>query len=113
MKFELDGLAHRKIFGALPLFDPAKGTTVVDPPGKTSGFWAGAPSAVYDEERQRFLLSYRLRKPLEQGRGYATCVAESSDGEHFSTIWQAGKEQFDSLSLEKYQILKRSIRFMK
>ena len=50
-----------KWFGVVPLFDPAVGETVVEPPGAGIGYWAGAPSAVYDDATGSFFLYYRER----------------------------------------------------
>jgi len=40
---------------------------VVKPPGRGRGFWAGAPSVIYDPEEKKFYLYYRLRKPVGEG----------------------------------------------
>ncbi|MBI3969708.1 MAG: hypothetical protein HY332_00345 [Chloroflexi bacterium] len=92
--------------GALLLFDPAGGKLVVGPPGDGPGFWAGAPSALRDPVEGRFYLSYRLRRPLRQGRGGVTRVAASADGRRFDTIWEATKEQFESTSIERSCLVK-------
>lgn len=97
---------HRKAFGLVPLFDPATGHTIIEPPGAEPGWWAGAPSVLYDEERDRFYLYYRLRKPLKLGRGGECCIAESRDGQDFQTIWSATKEEFNALSIEKSALIK-------
>jgi len=95
----------RKNVGTLPLFDPSKGTVVAEPPGKGEGYWAGAPSAIFDEAAGRFYLSYRLRTQLGDqgwsGRGVETVIATSSDGQSFERLWAARKEDFDALSIEK------------
>ncbi len=91
-------------FGVPPLFDPAQGTTVLDPPGSGPGNWAGAPSALYDEGK--FYLSYRLRRPLTEGRGWTTRIDESTDGIHFRNIWAASKEDFASTSIERSALVK-------
>ncbi len=59
-------------------------TVVIEPPGTGSGFWAGGPSIVVDDGV--FHLAYRLRRPVDQGRGYANVVARSTDGVHFETV---------------------------
>ncbi len=96
---------ERKWLGRVPLFDPAEGWVIRHPPGNGKGNWAGAPSAFYDEERKRFLLSYRLRKPLSEGRGYVTCIAESTDGREFKDIWEGKATQFNSPSIERSALL--------
>src|SRR5664279_964053 len=58
--------------------------TVVAPPGDGEGFWAGGPSAVWSAGA--FWLAYRLRRPIDQGRGYANVVARSDDGVRFESV---------------------------
>jgi len=93
--------SHRKWYGAVPLFDPSEGRVVREAPGSGSGYWAGACSALFDDEAGKFYLYYRLRKPRELGRGYECLIAESADGITFTDIWSASKEQFDSSSVER------------
>jgi len=90
----------RKWLGTVLLFDPKEGSTVVEPPGTGPGYWSGAASAIYDDA-ERFFLYYRVRKPLEQGRGGRCYIAQSNDGLHFSPVWTATKEQFGSESIER------------
>lgn len=75
------------------------GTTVVAPPGSEPGHWAGAPSAVW--HNGTFWLAYRLRRPVDAGRGYANVIARSEDGFHFETVAQVTSSQFESASLER------------
>src|SRR5205085_2212209 len=90
-------------FGALPLFDPERGTTVIEPPGRGPGWWAGAPGACWAGDR--FYLSYRLRRP-QPDRGGETRVAVSADGVAFETIWTARKEDFGSPSIERSTLVR-------
>ena len=41
-----------------PLFDPAGGATVIEAIGNDSSFWAGACSALHDDETGKFYLYY-------------------------------------------------------
>ena len=78
---------------------PGAGTMVIEPPGSGTGYWAGAPSiATVDGV---FWLAYRLRRPVDQGRGFANVVARSDDGVHFTTVATVTSEQFDCASLER------------
>lgn len=86
--------------GIAPLFDPEKGVTVLEPLGTGSGYWVGAPGVIYDDEKNRFYLYYRLRIP-KPGRGIECRIAESEDGLHFTDIWSAKKEQFPTSSMER------------
>ncbi len=97
---------ERKWLGRVPLFNPSEGWVVREPPGKGKGNWAGAPSAFYDRKEGRFFLSYRLRKPLTEGRGFLTCVAESKDGKEFSDIWAGKAAEFHSPSIERSSLIK-------
>lgn len=92
--------------GGIPLFDPSKGTTVIEPPGSGPGWWAGAPSALFDRDSGRYYLYYRLRKPREFGRGGECRVAASDDGVRFETIWSAAKDAFGSPSIERSSLVK-------
>lgn len=99
----------RRWFGVLPLFDPAKGRTVLEPPGKQPGSWAGGASVTYDEQAGRFYLLYRLRNPRKPGdpkeRGYECRMAESKDGVRFKDIWAATKEDLGAISIERGSII--------
>ena len=105
MSAQATSRVHRKTIGTLPLFEPSAGTVVAQPPGDGDGYWAGGPSALYDERDGLFYLSYRLRTPLGDrgwsGRGGETLVAASSDGVHFERVWSAQKDDFEALSIEK------------
>lgn len=79
--------------------DPSHSVVAVTAPGRGPGYWAGAPSAVACAEE--VYLAYRLRRPLEQGRGYSVAVAHSSDGERFETLAMIGKEEVGAESLER------------
>jgi len=97
---------ERKWLGRVPLFNSSEGWVVRQPPGEGKGNWAGAPSAFFDDEAKRFFLSYRLRKPLTEGRGYLTCVAESRDGRDFTDLWAGKATQFNSPSIERSCLIK-------
>jgi hypothetical protein len=87
----------------LQAFDPGRGLTVLSPAAPGPGYWVGAPSVSYDPEQERFLLSYRRRRPRghEPDRGYLACIAESRDGVHFTDIWSVQKEQIGTPSMER------------
>ena len=97
---------ERKWLGRVPLFNPSEGWLIRQPPGEGKGNWAGAPSAFYDGEQKRFYLSYRLRKPLTEGRGHLTCIAESKDGKEFNDIWAGKATEFNSPSIERSALIK-------
>lgn len=80
-------------------------TVVVEPPGAGSGYWAGGPSAVRHDGV--YHLAYRLRRPVDAGRGYANVVATSPDGVHFTTACTVPVTDFGSASLERPALVRR------
>lgn len=84
-------------------FDPAAGVVVRQPPTSGSGYWAGAPSAMYDPVDGWFYLVYRIRRPrgVEPDRGGEIHIARGRDGIHFDTIWTGIKQQLNSASIER------------
>lgn len=96
--------SNRRIVGLVRLFSPERGQTVIEPPGDERGYWAGGVSALYDEERERFYLYYRLRTPSQ--RGGECRVAESRDGVHYETVWRATRAEFNAQSIEKSSIFR-------
>lgn len=78
---------------------------VVAAPGVGEGFWAGGPSAVADGGD--VWLAYRLRRPVDRGRGYANVVARSTDGVRFETAATVTSAQFDCASLERPALVRR------
>ncbi len=85
---------------SLTLFDPKDGNTIIEPPGKGPGHWAGAPNVYFDSTERKFYLSYRLRKPHPQ-RGSESRIAESTDGLKFTDIWSVRKEDLETSSMER------------
>ena len=80
-------------------FDPSAGSVVREPPGAGYGYWAGGHKVTWDPE-VGFVLFYRLRTPLERGRGGLCRVAVSQDGVSFEDVWEASKEDLASGSIE-------------
>jgi hypothetical protein len=78
---------------------PGQSVVAIEPPGSGPGNWVGAPSAI--RHGDEIFLTYRLRRPVGQGRGYAVEVARSRDGEHFEVLQAITKEQMDAESLER------------
>jgi hypothetical protein len=78
---------------------------VIAPPGVGEGFWAGGPSAIVVDSE--VWLAYRLRRPVDRGRGYANVVARSSDGLRFETVATVTSDQFECASLERPALVRR------
>lgn len=88
---------------ALPSFDDA--TVVVPAPGAGPGNWAGAASAVLVDGV--FWLTYRVRRPLAEGRGVAVVVARSDDGVTFETVAEVAREELGAESFERPVVVRR------
>jgi len=83
---------------ALPSY--ADGIRVVAPaPGSGPGNWAGASSAVLVDGV--FWLTWRVRRPLTDGRGITVVVARSTDGENFEPVAEVSREGFGAESFER------------
>jgi hypothetical protein len=78
---------------------PEQSEVAIAPPGTGPGYWAGAPSAAIGDDG--IYLAYRLRRPIDAGRGYAVHVARSADGVRFDTVMSVTRDQFASDSLER------------
>ena len=77
----------------------------VEPPGSGDGFWAGGPSAVLHDGV--WWLAYRLRRPVDQGRGYANVVARSDDGVRFTEVARVTSAGMRAASLERPALVVR------
>jgi hypothetical protein len=87
----------------LPALDDA--VVVVPAPAPGPGNWSGAPSAIFDDGV--FVLAFRVRRPLGEGRGIATQLAISEDGIHFTPICEVRRDIFGAESLERPAIVRR------
>ena len=84
---------------ALPLPTYADAELVVPAPGNGPGNWAGAASAVLHDGV--FWLTYRVRRPLAEGRGVSVVVARSDDGVRFVPVAEVRREHFGCESFER------------
>lgn len=78
---------------------PDRAQQVVAAPGPGPGNWAGAPSAI--EADGTIWLAYRVRRPLDSGRGVGVVVARSEDGVAFEPVAEVTRERFGAESLER------------
>jgi hypothetical protein len=83
----------------LPLPRLELATVIVPAPGSGPGNWTGAPSAVLHDGM--FWLAYRVRGPVDQGRGVAVVLARSADGVRFETVGRLTRDSFGAASLER------------
>jgi hypothetical protein len=81
----------------LPSYDDVQ--VVVPAPGVGPGNWAGAASAVLVDGT--FWLTYRVRRPLTEGRGVSVVVARSADGVTFEEVAVVDREAFGCESFER------------
>jgi hypothetical protein len=82
-----------------------RATVVVPAPGSGPGNWAGAASAVLVDGV--YWLTYRVRRPLAEGRGVTVVVARSTDGERFTTVSELRREDFGAESFERPVLVRR------
>lgn len=81
----------------IPSYDDVR--VVVPAPGAGPGNWAGAASAVLVDGV--FWLTWRVRRPLSDGRGVAVQVARSADGTTFEVVAEVRREAFGAESFER------------
>jgi hypothetical protein len=72
---------------------------VVPAPGIGAGNWSGAASAILVDGV--FWLTWRVRRPLTDGRGVTVVVARSVDGETFESVAEVNREAFGAESFER------------
>jgi hypothetical protein len=89
----------------LPLPSVPAATSVVAAPGAGPGHWAGAPSAAL--AHGTWWLAYRLRRPVDRGRGLAVVLARSSDGVRFEPVGHVRAASFGAASLERPALVAR------
>ncbi len=82
---------------ALPAFESAD--VVVKAPDKGPGNWSGAASALLVD--QTFWLVYRVRRPLDAGRGVSVVIARSDDGLAFERVAEVHRDDFGAASFER------------
>ena len=82
---------------APPTYDDVE--VVVPAPGAGPGNWAGAACAVLVDGV--FWLTWRVRRPLTDGRGVAVVVARSDDGVRFEPVAEVPREAFGAESFER------------
>src|SRR5881392_3140954 len=90
---------RRMTVEALPLPTHDGAEIVVPAPGVGPGNWSGAASAVLHDGV--FWLTYRVRRPLTQGRGVSVVVSRSTDGVTFEPVTEVQREQFGCESFER------------
>ena len=88
--------------------DPMDSTVVLSPEAGGAGYWIGCAAVLHEPEKNRFVMSYRQRRPREHAggdRGYRCAIAVSEDGVDFSDVWSVNKADLDSPSMERFSII--------
>jgi hypothetical protein len=104
----MDHSGSQRTFSQLPAFDPEQGTVVLAPEAGAEGTWTGCPGVLYEPDRDRFLMTYRQRRPRGNPateRGWRCAIAESRDGVHFDDLWEVHKGELGSPSMERFCLL--------
>ncbi len=83
-----------------PLPGSGRAAVAVPAPGDGLGHWAGAPSAVQDDDGT-FVVAYRTRGGTAPEDPAATVIARSDDGERLTTVATLDKSRFDAMSMER------------
>ena len=78
---------------------------VVPAPAPGPGNWSGAASVALADGV--FWLAYRVRRPLEEGRGVGVVVARSLDGVAFEPVAEISRDTFGAASLERPALVRR------
>jgi hypothetical protein len=81
----------------VPRFEGAE--VVVEAPARGPGNWAGAPTSLLHDGV--FWLAYRVRRPLDAGRGVSVIVARSDDGLAFEPVAEMRRDDFGAASFER------------
>jgi len=81
----------------VPSYDDVE--VVVPAPDSGPGNWAGAASAVLVDGV--FWLTWRVRRPLTDGRGVTVVVARSDDGVRFTPVTEVHRTTFGAESFER------------
>ena len=76
---------------------------VVAAPAPGPGNWAGAASCVLVDGV--FWLTYRVRRPVDAGRGVSVVVSRSTDGVHFRPECEVWRDAFGAASFERPVIM--------
>lgn len=87
----------------LPRYEDA--AVVVAAPAPGPGNWSGAASVALADGV--FWLAYRVRRPLDEGRGVGVVVARSEDGVTFEPVTSVHRDAFGAASLERPALVRR------
>jgi hypothetical protein len=89
---------------AVPMPGSGRAEVVAEPEQHAPGYWAGAPSALVADGVT--YLTYRMRRPVGQGRGGRVVLARSADGVRFDSLAEVGRHRFGAESLERCALVR-------
>ena len=94
------GNGNSREFLAFPAFDLENSVMVREPEVKKQGYWVGAPSIF--EKSGVLYLTYRVRRPIGDGRGIINRIARSTNGIDFEDVFEINKKMLgDTPSIER------------
>jgi len=91
-----------------PNLNPMDSVVVLQPEAPEAGYWVGCASVLHEPDKDRFVLTYRQRRPRghsDGDRGWRCAVAVSSDGVNFTDVWSVRKEEMSSPSMERFSLI--------
>ncbi len=91
-----------RLLWSMLIFLATSADVLVSVPDAGPGNWAGGASCVLVDGI--FWLAYRIRRPLNSGRGVGVVVAKSGDGVNFKPVCEVSRDAFGA-SLEHPVIL--------
>lgn len=95
----------KQLLMLLPPFDPQQGTIIFHPEKNEPGYWAGAPSIIFDTHSQKYLCTFRMRRPrgTKPDRGHLAGIAASTDGANFKIVWHVTSDMLNHTpSMERF-----------
>ncbi len=86
----------------------ANGTVIREPVGTGNGYWIGCPGLWIDSAENAQYLTYRVRRPrgVHPERGGEVRIARATDFVNFTDVWTMTKDQVDSASIERTQLVR-------
>jgi len=92
----------------LERLDLADSTVIFTPDVAEPGYWVGCASVLFESDKNRFVLTYRRRRPRghsDGDRGYRCAVAVSTDGVAFTDVWSVNKSELSAPSMERFSLI--------
>ena len=91
-------MPRRASIGGVPLYDPAEGTTLMQPEVDAPGYWVGAPALWLDGEE--LYLSVRHRRPLDGGREWKSTIYRLHNRTQLEEVWTCSANELGTASAD-------------